>query len=108
MTLRQSDIKQQSMFEHWPFDQPKQGLFPSACWMVRISSVFFAFPGVIPRPLAFSLIWGIVIDFCNTFVAGIFFSFTDVFNLALCARDFLQRLRGLRANCHYYISAILM
>ena len=68
------------MFEHWPFDQPKQGLFPSACWMVRISSVFFAFPGVIPRPLAFSLIWGIVIDFCNTFVAGIFFSFLAVFN----------------------------
>jgi len=30
LVFRQSFIKQQSVLEHWPFDRPKHGVFPSA------------------------------------------------------------------------------
>jgi len=73
LVLRQSCIKQQSTFAHWPFDLPKHGVQPSAIWIQWIISAFFIFPGVTPSPLAFSFMSAIVILFGFTFVAGIFF-----------------------------------
>jgi hypothetical protein len=75
LVLKQSCIKQQSVYEHCPFEFPKQGVQPSAVWMEWISSAFFIFPGVMPRVPAFFLIPVIVIRFCFTFAAGIFSSF---------------------------------
>lgn len=76
LILRQSCIKQQSVYEHWPFDVPKQGVHPSAVWIQWISSVFFILPGFIPRPSAFFLILGISISifFFAAFVANILHS----------------------------------
>ncbi len=71
LVFRQSCIKQQSMFEHWPFDHPKQGVHPSAVCIAWIRSAFFILPGVIPRPFAFFFISGIPIRLCATFVAAI-------------------------------------
>jgi hypothetical protein len=80
-------MKQQSPLPQSPFDQPKQGVYPSQLWMVWISSVLFFFPGVIPSFLALFLILLIVMlprfvvrlcfvaGFRFTFVAGIFSSF---------------------------------
>jgi hypothetical protein len=72
LVLRQSLIKQQSVFEHWPFERPKHGVYPSAIWMAWISSGFFIFPGFIPRDFAFVFISGIPKLFLATIVAGIF------------------------------------
>lgn len=72
LILKQLSIKQQSVYGHWPFAVPKQGVQPSATWIAWISSVFFIFPGVIPSPLAFILISGIPIRF---FVARFFATF---------------------------------
>jgi len=74
LVLRQSAIKQQPLFPHSPFDHPKHGLQPSAVWIEWISSAFFIFPRLTPRPSALSFISGIVIRFCF-FVAGILFPF---------------------------------
>jgi hypothetical protein len=84
LTLRQSCMKQQSMFPHSPFDHPKQGVLPSVCWIAWISSAFFVFPGVMPRPLAFSLILDIFMDFVNTFTVDILFYLSILSILALC------------------------
>ncbi len=61
LILRQSFIKQQSVYGHSPLDVPKHGVHPSATWTAWISSGFFFLPGIIPRALAFSFTSGIVI-----------------------------------------------
>jgi len=69
--LRQSVIKQQSVFVHSPFDHPKHGVHPSAVWIAWIRSAFFIFPGLIPSFFAFVFISGIPIRFSATLVAAI-------------------------------------
>ena len=70
--FRQSFIKQQSIYEHWPPDLPKHGVHPSAIWIECIRSAFFIFPGVIPSALAFVFISGIPNRFSAVFVNGIY------------------------------------
>jgi len=88
LVLRQSAIKQQSMFPHWPFDLPKHGVQPSVVWIEWMSSAFFIFPGLMPRASALFLISVIVIRFCFTFVAGIIFFLSVLSSVELCPTPF--------------------
>lgn len=83
-TLKQSCIKQQTVYSHWPPDFPKQGVKPSAIWIAWISSVFFILPGIIPRALAFFLISGIFRNFSNTFTGAIFLIPLLLCSMGLC------------------------
>jgi hypothetical protein len=71
LILRQSFMKQHSVWEQWPPDLPKHGVLPSAVWIAWMSPAFFIFPGVRPSDLAFALISGILRDFSAVFTAGI-------------------------------------
>lgn len=53
-TLKQSLLKQQLVYWHWPLlEFPKQGVLFSAFWMAWISSAFFILPQFIPSFFAF-------------------------------------------------------
>lgn len=70
LILRQSFMKQQSVWGQNPFEWPKHGMQPSATWMAWMSSAFFILPGFSPRALAFILMSGKVIRLSVTSVVG--------------------------------------
>ena len=90
LILKQSFIKQQLVYAHWPPDLPKHGVHPSATWIACIRSVFFIFPGVSPSAMAFILISGISIRFSAIFVEGIFLTPSNFSGGSLHPRRFSQ------------------
>lgn len=107
LILKQSVIKQQSLYEHWPSDLLKHGMHPSANWIAWMSSAFLTFPDFKPSDLAFIRISGIPNRFSAIFVVGILSTPLYLSSGSIHPQRFSRTTVTIKFFCHRFAKLII-